>query len=78
MARLDRLSTVKEVAQIGATIGREFSFDLLAAVSAMPTANLRDALAKLEAAELVFSRGPPKRVTYSSTPWSGTQPMKRF
>ena len=59
MARLDRLSTVKEVAQIGATIGREFSLDLLAAVSAMPTTDLRDALAKLEAAELVFSRGPP-------------------
>jgi class 3 adenylate cyclase/predicted ATPase len=59
MARLDRLSAVKEVAQIGATIGREFSVDLLAAVSAMNLADVRNALAKLEAAGLVFSRGPP-------------------
>ena len=59
MARLDRLSTVKEVAQTAATIGREFSFDLLAAVAEMPLTDLRGALAKLEAAELVFSRGPP-------------------
>ena len=59
MARLDRLSAVKEVAQIGATIGREFSVDLLAAVSAMSLADLRDALAKLETSGLIFSRGPP-------------------
>ena len=57
MARLDRLSLVKEVAQIGATIGREFSYALLAAVSAMPEAELQAALAKLSAAELIFPSG---------------------
>ena len=39
MARLDRLAPVKEVAQIGAVIGREFSHELLAAVSPLPEAS---------------------------------------
>ena len=64
MARLDRLSTVKEVAQIGAAIGREFSFDLLAAVSSMQNADLQDALAKLDSAELIFSHGTPPHTSY--------------
>jgi predicted ATPase len=64
MARLDRLPAIKEVAQLGATIGREFSFDLLAAVSPKPKMDLQDALSKLEAAELLFSRGSPPNASY--------------
>ncbi len=47
MARLDRLTPVKEVAQIGAVIGREFSHELIAAVSPLPKDNLDDALGRL-------------------------------
>ena len=66
MARLDRLAPVKEVAQIGAAIGREFSHELLAAVSPLP----EDAAAATRstswsAAELVFRRGTPPEATYS-------------
>jgi class 3 adenylate cyclase/predicted ATPase len=64
MARLDRLSTVKEVAQIAASIGREFSYALLAAVSSMREAELKDALAKLVSAELVFPHGAPPVASY--------------
>jgi predicted ATPase len=55
-ARLDRLSPVKEVAQIGACIGREFSYDLLAAVSPMRDNELRDSLQQLVNSELVRHR----------------------
>ena len=72
MARLDRLSAVKEVAQIGATIGREFSFDLLAAVSTMNLADLRNALAKLEAAGTrLFSRAAKFDVCLQARPGPG-------
>jgi class 3 adenylate cyclase/predicted ATPase/energy-coupling factor transporter ATP-binding protein EcfA2 len=64
MARLDRLSSVKEVAQIGAAIGREFSFDVLAAVCAIRNVDFQDALVTLEAAELVYSRGMPPNSSY--------------
>jgi len=64
MARLDRLAPVKEVAQIGASIGREFSYSLLAAVSSMREAELKDALAKLAAAELIFPHGAPPAASY--------------
>jgi class 3 adenylate cyclase len=64
LARLDRLASVKDVAQIGAAIGREFSYRLLAAVSAMPKQELEAALAKLVAAELIFQRGVPPDATY--------------
>ena len=57
MARLDRLASVKEVAQIASVIGREFSRALLAAVANLPEAALDEALARLVAAELVFPRG---------------------
>ena len=56
MARLDRLAPIKEVAQIGAAIGREFSYELLAAVGRRTGRQLRDALDQLTAAGLVFSR----------------------
>jgi predicted ATPase/class 3 adenylate cyclase len=65
MARLDRLAPVKEVAQIGAVIGREFSHELLAAVAPMSANLLDDALEQLVNSELVFRRGVPPEATYS-------------
>jgi class 3 adenylate cyclase/predicted ATPase len=65
MARLDRLAPVKEVAQIGAVIGREFSHELLAAVAPMTGNQLGDALEQLVNSELVFRRGAPPDATYS-------------
>jgi class 3 adenylate cyclase/tetratricopeptide (TPR) repeat protein len=65
MARLDRLSPVKEVAQIGACIGREFSYELLSAISPLPQAELDQALEQLAASELIFRRGSPPEATYS-------------
>jgi predicted ATPase len=65
MARLDRLAPVKEVAQIGAAIGREFSHVVLAAVTNRPEAQLRDALDQLISSELVFRRGTPPEAIYS-------------
>jgi class 3 adenylate cyclase/tetratricopeptide (TPR) repeat protein len=64
MARLDRLAPVKEVAQIGACIGREFDHQLLAAVVFLPEAELQVALDRLVAAELVFRRGLAPATTY--------------
>jgi class 3 adenylate cyclase/predicted ATPase len=65
MARLDRIAGVKEVAQVAACIGREFSYPLLAAVSSLPEGELQAALDRLVAAELVFSRGAPPEASYS-------------
>jgi class 3 adenylate cyclase/tetratricopeptide (TPR) repeat protein len=64
MARLDRLGPAKEVAQIGACIGREFDHELLAAVVPLPEADLVAALDRLVAAELVFRRGIAPTTTY--------------
>jgi class 3 adenylate cyclase/tetratricopeptide (TPR) repeat protein len=64
IARLDRLASVKDVAQIGATIGREFSYRLVSAVSELPEDRLRDALSQLAGAELIFQRGTPPDATY--------------
>jgi len=57
MARLDRLATVREIAQLGATLGREFSYDLLQAVSPLDEATLQHGLKQLVEAELVYQRG---------------------
>jgi class 3 adenylate cyclase len=57
MARLDRLGSAKEVAQMGATLGREFSYDLLHAVSPLDEAALQQGLRQLVEAELVYQRG---------------------
>jgi class 3 adenylate cyclase len=65
MARLDRLAPVKEIAQIGATIGREFSYRLLEAVSPVRGLALQDALGRLMAAELIHGRGTPPEATYT-------------
>jgi DNA-binding winged helix-turn-helix (wHTH) protein len=64
MARLDRLGAAKEVAQIGAAIGREFSHALLAAAVPKPEADLGSALDRLMAAGLVFRQGVPPHATY--------------
>jgi hypothetical protein len=58
MARLDRFAAVKEVAQIGAVIGREFSYQLLVAVSPLEQTALQEALSHLIGSELVFRRAP--------------------
>ena len=65
MARLDRLSPVKEVAQTGACIGREFPYDLLACVSLQNDADLQKSLAQLVENELIFARGTPPEATYT-------------
>jgi class 3 adenylate cyclase/predicted ATPase len=65
MARLDRLSPIKEVAQTAAAIGREFSYQLLSEVSTATDEGLEDALAQLAEAELVFRRGKPPQATYT-------------
>jgi len=65
MARLDRLASVRLVAQTGAAIGREFSYLLLHAVSRLPEDELQAALARLVAAELVFQRGTPPDAVYT-------------
>jgi class 3 adenylate cyclase/tetratricopeptide (TPR) repeat protein len=65
MARLDRLAPVKEIAQTAAVIGREFSHELLAALSPLSEADLSSALGQLVAAELIFRRGTPPEATYS-------------
>jgi class 3 adenylate cyclase/predicted ATPase len=64
MARLDRLSAIKEIAQIGAAIGREFTYRLLAAVTPISDNALQAALGQLTRAELIFGRGEPPASTY--------------
>ena len=65
VARLDRLGSVKDVAQIGAAIGREFSHELIAAVSALAPMDLDAALERLTASGLISRRGTPPDATYS-------------
>ncbi|MCA6104937.1 adenylate/guanylate cyclase domain-containing protein [Bradyrhizobium australafricanum] len=65
MARLDRLAPVKYVAQIGAVVGREFSYELLSAVTKLPMQTLEEALAQLVRAELIFCRGEIPRAIYT-------------
>jgi tetratricopeptide (TPR) repeat protein len=65
LARLDRLAPVREVAQIGAALGRQFSHELIDAVAPMPRAQLDDALAQLVGAELIHRRGIPPHAEYT-------------
>ena len=65
LARLDRLAPTREVAQIGAALGRQFSHELISAVAAMPQERLTDALEQLASAELVFRRGTPPDAEYT-------------
>jgi predicted ATPase/class 3 adenylate cyclase len=64
MARLDRVGQAKEIAQIGAALGRKFSHPLLAAVVRKPEAELASALDRLIAAGLLFQQGVPPHATY--------------
>jgi class 3 adenylate cyclase/tetratricopeptide (TPR) repeat protein len=65
MARLDRLSAAKEVAQRASVLGREFSYPLLSAVVGLEEASLRQGLARLDEAEILFVRGEPPTATYT-------------
>ncbi len=65
MARLDRLAPVKEIGQIGAAIGREFSYSLLRVLVGRDETALKHGLAQLEQAGLVFRRGEPPDAIYS-------------
>ena len=65
MARLDRLAAVKVVAQLGATIGRTFTYELIQAVAQLDTATLQGALALLVETEVVAQRGLPPQATYT-------------
>jgi predicted ATPase len=70
MARLDRLASVRLVAQIGAAMGRDFSYALLRTVSRLPEDELQAALARLVASALVFQRGTPPEAVYTfKTRW---------
>ncbi len=64
MARLDRLAPVKAVAQLGAVLGRTFSYELLQAVTPLDEVPLQQALARLVDAELLYQRGVPPQATY--------------
>jgi class 3 adenylate cyclase/tetratricopeptide (TPR) repeat protein len=64
MARLDRAASMREVAQVGACIGRQFSRELLAAALALDETALSAALRQLEVAGLVFRTGTLKNVSY--------------
>jgi predicted ATPase/class 3 adenylate cyclase len=64
MARLDRLVTAKGVAQMGATIGRQFAYALLQAISQLDEVTLQRELGRLVEAELLYQRGLPPQVTY--------------
>ncbi len=65
MARLDRLVTAKGVAQMGATIGRQFVYALLQAVSQLDEVTLQRELGRLVEAEIVYHRGIPPQATYT-------------
>jgi len=64
MARLDRLATVKALAQLGATLGREFSYTLLQAVAPWDEATLQRGLHQLVDAEFLYQQGLPPEATY--------------
>jgi class 3 adenylate cyclase/tetratricopeptide (TPR) repeat protein len=64
LARLDRLAPIRELAQIGAALGRQFSHELMSAVAELPQHQVNDALAQLVRAELIFQRGTPPDAEY--------------
>jgi predicted ATPase len=65
LARLDRLAPTREVAQIGAALGRSFSHELINAVAQIPQQRVDDALEQLVNAELIFRRGLPPEAEYT-------------
>jgi TOMM system kinase/cyclase fusion protein len=64
MARLDRLGAAKEVVQLGATLGKEFPYEWLRAVSPLDETSLQQELAQLVDAEFLYQRGLPPRASY--------------
>jgi class 3 adenylate cyclase len=64
MARLDRLPMVREVAQLGAVLGREFAYEMVKALAAVEESTLQDRLSQLVGAELLYQRGRPPRAKY--------------
>ena len=64
MARLDRLGPAKQVAQLGAVVGREFAYEVLQAVSPVEEETLQQGLAQLVDAELLYQRGLPPQARY--------------
>jgi len=64
LARLDRLAAVKAVAQLGAVLGRTFTYEVLQAVTSLDEASMQQALARLVDAELLYQRGVPPQAAY--------------
>jgi class 3 adenylate cyclase/predicted ATPase len=64
MARLDQMNTAKEIAQLGAVLGREFAYAMLQAIASQDEATVQAGLVQLVAAELLYQRGRPPRATY--------------
>ena len=65
LARLDRLHPAKAVAQLGATIGRTFAYELLQAIAPLDEATMQHGLRQLVEAELVYQHGLPMQATYT-------------
>ncbi|MEH2543250.1 MULTISPECIES: adenylate/guanylate cyclase domain-containing protein [unclassified Bradyrhizobium] len=65
LARLDRLAPTRDLAQIGAALGRNFSYDLISAVAQLAKRQLDESLMQLERAELIFRRGTPPEAEYT-------------
>ena len=64
MARLDQMNTAKEIAQLGSVLGREFTYEMLQAISSQDDETLQFGLAQLVTAELLYQRGRPPRAKY--------------
>ena len=64
MARLDRLPTVREIAQLGSILGREFAYEMLQAIASLETVALQDGLDRLVDAELLYQRGRRPNAKY--------------
>jgi predicted ATPase/class 3 adenylate cyclase len=64
-ARLDRLPKLREVAQLGAVLGREFAYEMIKAIAPMDEDRLQDGLSQLVEAELLYQRGRPPHAKYS-------------
>lgn len=64
MARLDRLPQMRELAQLGSVLGREFAYEMISGLSGIADATLREGLGQLVGAELLYQRGRPPRARY--------------
>jgi predicted ATPase len=78
MARLDRLPTIREVAQVGSILGREFAYEMLQAIASLEERTLQDGLDQLVDAELLYQRGRRPRAKYVfKHAWSTMPPTSR-